>query len=237
MIAISSYLNDYYCRRMKNDNCATTGDLEMDKWSDYKQVDSESANKLRIVYAGSPGSGNKDRIDIVINILSQLKEEGITNFHFTIVGMTEKQFNISFNTNVPKNISCNVTFKGRLTHTLALNEVKKSHFNLFLRDDNLSNNAGFPTKFVESISCGTPVLTNSTSNIKDYLVNGKNGFLITDISEQSIKNTLREALELPIEEVIRMKELCKKSKTFDYRNFISTFSSLFQKLDIFSEMM
>jgi glycosyltransferase involved in cell wall biosynthesis len=58
----------------------------------------------------------------------------------------------------------------------ALNEINKAEYVVFIRDVNLTNVAGFPTKFVEAISCGTPVLSNSTSNIDEYLITGKTGF-------------------------------------------------------------
>ena len=35
------------------------------------------------------------------------------------------------------------------------------------RDTNIVTKAGFPTKFVESITCGIPVLTNKNSNIEE----------------------------------------------------------------------
>ncbi|MDD4781724.1 MAG: glycosyltransferase [Tissierellia bacterium] len=231
IIAISNYLYEYY--REKTENVIMVPplvDLSMDKWNcnqlDFTINDSE---KVRIIYAGSPGSGNKDRLDLVLSVLSQLKDEGIDNFSFSVIGMTESQYNTAFRTLVPSNISNNVLFKGRLSHKITLNEIKKAHFNLFLRDNNLTNNAGFPTKFVESISCGTPALTNSTSNISDFIVEGKNGFLITDNSIQNIKATLSRAIKLPHEDIYEMKKWCYNSRIFDYKNYISKFSLLIQK--------
>ena len=127
---------------------------------------------------------------------------------------------------VPKNIKDNIQFKGRLTHIDTLNEIKKADFSFFIRNNNLVNKAGFPTKFVESLSCGTPVLTNSTSNIEEYISVGVNGFLL-DISDyNSLKNSLKNVLNIPIEQINKMKENCYKSQLFDFRKFISQFKSL-----------
>jgi hypothetical protein len=57
-----------------------------------------------------------------------------------------------------------ILFKGRVSHAEALNEINKAEYVVFIRDVNLTNVVG-STKFVEAISCGTPVLSNSTSNI------------------------------------------------------------------------
>lgn len=49
--------------------------------------------------------------------------------------------------------------------------------------------AGFPTKFVESITAGTPVLTNQTSDLADYLVEGEIGFWLVDDIADSLKKS------------------------------------------------
>lgn len=232
IIAISNYLYEYYNEKTQNVIMVPPlVDLSMDKWNSNKlDFQINVSEKLSIIYAGSPGSGNKDRLDLVLNVLSQLKDEGIDNFSFSVIGLTESQYNSSFGTFVPSNISNDVIFKGRLSHKMTLNEIKKAHFNLFLRNDNLANNAGFPTKFVESISCGTPVLTNSTSNIREFIVEGKNGFLISDNSFQTIKETLSKAIRLSRDEITEMKKWCVNSRIFHYKEFTSQFSILIHRL-------
>ena len=232
VITISNFLYDYYRRKLDNVIMVPPlVDLSMEKWSiDKMDFAINSSEKFEIIYAGSPGSGNKDRIDLVLNVLSNLKNEGIDNFSFTVIGLTEDQYNTSFNSSVPSNISNDVSFKGRINHTETLNEIKKAHYFLFLREDNLTNRAGFPTKFVESISSGTPVLTNNTSNITDFIIEGKNGFLISDNSFQKIKESLTKAIKLSKIEINEMKIWCIESKTFNYRNFIPEFDLLIQNL-------
>ena len=77
--------------------------------------------------------------------------------------------------------------------------------------------AGFPTKFVESISCGTPVITNKTSDLDKYLVESKNGFWLTIDNDQKTLKELKGILKIPKEKIQEMKRECKKSKLFDYR--------------------
>jgi glycosyltransferase involved in cell wall biosynthesis len=232
MIAISDYLFHYYNGKMRNVvNIPPLVDLEMTKWSiDNTDFRSNKNEQVRIIYAGSPGSGGKDRLDIIFKILSQIKEEGILNFYFFVIGMSKEQYLMAFKTLLPDNLAENIVFQGRLKHTDTLNEIKKADFNLFLRDDNLTNMAGFPTKFVESVSCGTPVLTNSSSNIKNYIIDGRNGFLIDDKTDQSLKIGIKNALILPKSEIQIMKQWCLSSTTFHYKNYVNSFEELVENI-------
>lgn len=234
MITISSFLYSYYKGKMDNViKVPPLVDLEMKKWENAQTGTSTNANhNISIIYAGSPARGNKDRLDIILNALSKIKAEGITCFTFTIIGIAENQYINVFKLSTPSNLIENVIFKGRLTHNDTLNEIKKAHFSLFLRENNLKNNAGFPTKLVESISCGTPVLSNSTSNIKDYIIPNKNGYLIDISTEFKLISCLKYAIQLCMDEIKQMKLFCISSKTFYYKNFITEFEELFQRLSI-----
>jgi glycosyltransferase involved in cell wall biosynthesis len=81
--------------------------------------------------------------------------------------------------------------------------------------------AGFPTKFTESISCGTPVITNKTSDIEDYLIDGMNGFFLTMQLENDIK-VMKRIVSLEKSEILTMKKYCNESKVFSYINFKSS---------------
>lgn len=232
MIAISRYLYNYYDQRMNNViEVPPLVDLNLDKWKSIENS-GNSDGTVVVVYAGSPGTGNKDRLDIILESLSQIKNEGFSRFKFKVIGITEQQYINSFAKEIPTNIRENVLFKGRISHIESLNELKKAHFNLFIRNCNLPNNAGFPTKLAESISCGTPVLTNSTSNIQDYIRVEENGFLIDTSSELSIRNGIKEAITLPLDRIRKMKVNCFRSQTFNYTNYTTQFELLVRRLKI-----
>ena len=116
-----------------------------------------------------------------------------------------------------------IDWKGRVPHNEALDLLKKSDYSIFLRDTNLVTIAGFPTKFVEALSCGIPVLTNRNSNLADYLVEGKNGFWIETNSDDAIYKSLLEVLKINKEDLNDLKEDLLKSKTFDYKNYMMDF--------------
>jgi glycosyltransferase involved in cell wall biosynthesis len=228
LLAISKYLFEYYSKKMNNVIYVPP----LVDVSDKKWIVSESSNKdqLNLVYAGSPGNGAKDRIDLVVIALSKIKTILKKPFNLAIIGITKEQYINDFKaTNLPQNIEENITFKGRLSHIEAIKEVQKADFSIFFRENNLVTKAGFPTKFVESITCGTPVLTNESSNLVDYLKDEKFGLILSLASEEGLKGELLRVLSLPNEEIFNMKQYCLNSKIFDFINFELDFEMVFDK--------
>ena len=219
MIAISSYLHSFYINQMNNViQVPPLVDSRAEKWLNNCEKSNE---KLSLVYAGSPGSGSKDRLDTVLEALSIVKTSMGISFSMNIVGLTKEQYTENFGDSAfPSVLENDVTFKGRVPHTDALNEVKCADYAIFIRDNNLVNTAGFPTKFVEALSCGTPVLANESSNIADYLKNNENGYLLDNSTKENLVHTFNFALSQDKEKIYAMKALIKSSNIFDFRNYI-----------------
>jgi len=190
LICISKFLYDYYKNSVKNlIQLPPLVDLSDEKWK--VEV---------IVYAGSPGG--KDKINLLIDALLQI--ENISEIlEFRIIGITKEDFLLRYNytDNQIESLSKFSVFLGRLPHTVVIKEVTNADFSAFLRENNKTNNAGFPTKFVESISCGTPVITNKTSNVEDYLIEGENGFWLELNANKSITKMLLNII--PNSEIFR----------------------------------
>jgi glycosyltransferase involved in cell wall biosynthesis len=228
LIVISEYLSNFY--RTKIENLVLLPplvDLTMSKW---KIIDNLTEDNISLVYAGSPGGGQKDRIDQIIRILAQIKETSTIQFIFNVVGLTKTEYLELFKNEIhPQNIDEFVLFKGRLSHIDTLKEIYNADYQIFIRDKNLTNVAGFPTKYVESISCGTPVLTNSSSNIEDYFIPGKTGFILDTSSDKLLKYDITKAISLDKESIIEMKSYCKASGMFDYNNYTIPFDVFINK--------
>lgn len=230
LIAISSYLYKYYSKRMQNViHVPPLINSDDKKWA-FPITDGNK--EIKLVYAGSPGtlgSGLKDRLDIIINSLSSAKSLIKQNFSLIIVGLTKQEYCSNFEVEeVPENIIDNVHFLGRLSHSETIRVLKEADFSIFLRDNNLVTKAGFPTKFVESITCGTPVITNSSSNIKHYMEDNKFGFIVDSNSESNLADSLVDILNLDKNKIKEMKRICFDSKIFDYQNYTLIFKSFFE---------
>jgi glycosyltransferase involved in cell wall biosynthesis len=219
LILISDFLADYY-KNQKHIVLPPLVDLSEDKWKQDKQ--DFHGKRMKLVYAGNAGR-HKDQLDVLIEALFALKDT--IDFHCSIIGVSSQEYLSEHQDQIRmiSQLGDKVEFSGRISHLQSLGIIKAADFSVFLRESNRVANAGFPTKFAESISCGTPVLTNPTSNLRKYMVEGKNGWFI-DNDLKTLKNQLMEALSVKPEEIQAMKDDCYRSKTFDYRNFIDPVS-------------
>lgn len=220
LIAISRYLYDYYKPKMRNVLLLPPlVDKADGKWRASSGV---RERELSFVYAGSPG-GTKDRLDWTITLLSGIIKENKIPFRFTVLGITEEEYLKT--AALPENIRGSVSFLGRVSHKEALSVVASSDYQIFFRERNLANMAGFPTKFVESISCGTPVITNDFSNIADYMKGGKNGWLL-DLNDSEKNRTVMN--ELLVSGKIKKPEV--QDDIFDYRHYRDSVRDFFGAL-------
>ena len=217
IISISSYLTLFY----KNQNVIQLPplvDIYSEKWK--KKSGEKVVPKERVFcYFGSPGIGGKDKLDIIIQALSNVRLS-CSNFKLHIIGITNDEYCNLFNTfGVPNNMADHVDFKGRLGHKDTISFLQKSDYSIIFRERNRVTTAGFPTKFVESISAGIPVLSNKTSNIDDYLIPGKFGFILDDSTMSSLTESFLQAILVDDKSLEQMKANCRKTKIFHYESY------------------
>ena len=231
IIVISRYLKDYYSKKMSSVLLLPPLVNKCDeKWT-YEGVIIPQ-DKIVIVYAGSPGNGGKDRLDLIVKALSSISEKTNLRYELKIIGIDKTQYLKDFDQeSIPANLESKLSFMGKIPHTQALVLLKNAHYSIFVRDKNRITNAGFPTKFVESISCGTPVLTNNSSNITDYLMSGENGFLLGNVFAD-LSGDLQLALEQRIEKIMLMKNVCKSTRVFDYSNYAREMSVFLRQIEV-----
>ena len=204
LIVISRYLEKYYnnCRNVIY--VPALVDCSEEKWTNTFE---KSTGSLHLVYAGNPG--RKDKIDILIQSLKKVKRMVVLD----IIGISYEEFKNYF----PKleiDTDSNIKFHGRLSHLETLDYVKKANYSIFFRDDNRVSKSGFPTKFVESIASGTPVITNNTSNINEFIYGAKsNGIIIDNLDCDSIEKIIEKAPNL-----MNVDRGC-----FDYNNYLECF--------------
>ncbi len=213
LIVISKYLEQYYRSCPNLLRLPPLVDLSEEKW---RQPVCQYDKKVRLLYAGIPALRQKDKLDQIIGALYRLGDD--CDYCFTIVGINRELY-LQEHPNHAQMLEVlgkRVVFKGRLPHQETLQQVMRADFTIFVRDNTRVNNAGFPTKFAESISCGVPVITNPTSNIDDYLIDGENGFWLNG----TMHSTLQKLLSMDPEQLRTMKKNVNRS-TFDYNTYLN----------------
>ena len=200
VVVISRYLEKYYKKRVETFRIPMIEDLQEEKWVNPYE---KSTNCLRLVYAGM--LQGKDRIDCLMHALAKTRR----NCCLDVYGITREEYEKLYpSENV--DLDQKIIFHGRVSHEEVLRNLKQANYACFFRDQTRKSNAGFPSKFVEAVCCGTPVITNDTSDIKEYCKDRRNG-IITSTMEA---NEIRKAIEQCSYVMETKKEL------FDFRNYI-----------------
>ncbi len=226
VICISSFLSDYHSKNGKKTVvipplAAVCGaSLEVMTESDC----------VRFVYAGTstdvarPLEQWKDRIDLMLATLAKaMQAEGTRPFRFDIFGLTREQYIRMFPEDlrqggkaVLEQLGQRIVFHGLVSNAEAMAGVTEANFTVLIRDKKRSTMSGFPTKVSESISCGTPVLCSDTSDLRQYIQNGVNGYICENDELESIYETILESTDAQLQQ---MKRNCENSP-FYYMNFV-----------------
>lgn len=227
VIAISNFFEQYFANK---GNQVIRIPVIMDK-ADYTPNLQPNENGLTIAYVGSPF--RKDSIYNIIEALASLTEAERAKITFCLAGVTEEDvYAICSNYGIDANkVLPRVYAYGRLPREEALAVVKKADFSILIRPENeVYAEAGFPTKFVEAMMNGTPVLCNITSDIALYLQDGKNGISINSDNTADIVTAMRRALRMTINEKADMRQaaLITAYTHFDYRRYSSEVMKLLQ---------
>lgn len=209
VIAISDYLYQYYKDKVPNTvKIPPLVDVQDEKWAHTSVPGSDG---VTFIYCGSP-AGLKERLDVIVQGVGEAAKNH--KVMLDIVGITKEQYAQMYP--AAEALPDCVHFSGRVSHTEAIQKVQEASWSIIIRDNNLVVQAGFPTKLVESISCGTPVIANRFSNICDYL-DSTNGIVMEDM--EKIGETLEKACELTLH---------PDKRQFDYHFFLEEFRKLLE---------
>lgn len=215
VICISSYLYSYYKKCVLSVKIPPTVDLQSKKYLKLTKSKPQIEDTVNIVYSGSP-SASKESLGYVVNTINKLNLKRVRLY---VVGITREQFVKMYD--IEPNI-VNIIFLGRVEHEKALEIIFNSNYSLIIRPDSRLTRAGFPTKFVEAISCGIPVIATNTSDLSEYLSYGKNGYMISVEEFGSILSEIDERLDFPQVE----------RDLFDFRHYTEKLGVFLENLGI-----
>ncbi|MBM6545752.1 glycosyltransferase [Janibacter sp. YIM B02568] len=211
LVVISRFLeNTYHGRKVP---CVVRipplVDADTPKW--HRSPEEPLTSELRLVYAGSP-SAEKERLDATVAAVVTASQS--VPIHLDVVGVTSGQFQQIY-PSVPLPSRELVTFHGRVSHEEALGWVAQADFSVIARDRSRVTDAGFPTKFVESITLGTPAVVTPHPDLTEILADGQMG---TVVPLDGLDRTLVDLHTDRWREVDR--------KFFDHRRYQAEFSAL-----------
>lgn len=222
VIAISRYLFDHYRSR-------GIDAIRIPVIMDSKSISYEKntrGDKLIVSYAGR--IGKKDYIGNIIRAFLLLSDDEKAKIELRLMGANIDE--ASQITGISKDdlernrdvIHC----MGRVPRSVVLQNLQETDFTVLIRGSSLRYaRAGFPTKVVESLMSGTPVICNLSSDLDEYLIDGENAVIVKDMDIQSVAQALRSALEIPFEKRKEMQARARKTaeEFFDYRRYVDVF--------------
>lgn len=230
-IVISSWLDRYY-----KDSCniivPATCDCKEHKWHSERADDIPTFDGITLIYAGNPA--RKDLVHVAINVVNRMIQTG-AKLRFLILGISRENYIKKYsNVLADKNLCDGIRFLGRVPQDSVPRYYHCADFMLLMREPTRKSNAGFPTKFAESMTAGIPVIANSTSDIDKYIVSGHNGYLVENCTAESLERTLLNAMELGSNkaalEAMKLNARQCGEKHFDYRVYTGKLSDFISTL-------
>ena len=189
-------------------------DLDDDIWhQDY----AKNTDIFEFCFAGT--TANKEKIDVIVSAFSKINNDKL---RLRIIGTENSEYLDAFpdHKKIVDNDS-RITFMGRLSHKETVKYVLSCDCYIFIRESTRRNEAGFPTKFAESFTCGVPVISTDVSDIKDFA--DEKICLLNGVCEQTIIKAMKEAFE-------KFENNSCLRDSFDYRQYLKKSSKWLEKV-------
>lgn len=230
IIAISRFLEAYYHEK----GCATVRiPPTLDTHAVTPNLEPTTAGPLVIGYTGTPG--RKDLFNNMLEGILRLDPQG-TRVQLRVAGVSAAQMT-AFPAMQSRGLTavppC-VRTGGKIPHAEALALVRDADFSVLLRPPARYAQAGFPTKVVESLALGTPVICNITSDLGEYIEDGAEGILCADYQPESLMAAMERALALPVAErrAMRVAARARAEAAFDYRQYVAPLTDFLARIGV-----
>lgn len=185
IICCSRLIRRYFEKKNKR-VLVLSGLIDVEEYSPNLSINNE---KRVLIYAGSPG--RKDCLIQFIQAYEMLEDSIAQKIDLRIIGLPQKDISRIYR-RISKKRNKGVTFLPRIPREKLIEFLKEADFSLLLRPNKRYANAGFPSKLCESLALGTPMMTNLTSDIGDYLTD-KNTIIIKGTTPQSVAQAMKRA--------------------------------------------
>lgn len=187
IICISTYLRNYY-----NNTNSSKNLLVLPALSEHSVIPKrQNISKIVLMYAGN--MGQKDSLLEVINTLPILNDRHPNkNIELHLYGPSYNEIEGIISSQSLHASKDYIKYHGRVSFEQVIQSYSSADFSILFREDKQYAHAGFPTKAIESWSCGVPIITNAIGDLQLYC--NHNNSLITS------PNDLQKNLEKLIQE-------------------------------------
>lgn len=228
VLAISTMLEKHF----KEKGCKT---VRIPALMDFEKIPYKCKTpneKVVIAYAGHPGT--KDYLGQVILATQKLTDEEKKRLELRIIGPSEDEVFglVELEESQKAEIKEYMHVIPNIPREKVVENLQEADFTILIRDaDKQYAKAGFPTKVVESLAAGTPVICNLSSDLELYLHDMENAIIVRDHSVDAVHEALRKVLKLSKEERIQMSVDARRSgqETLDYHVYADEIEKIFQK--------
>lgn len=227
VVAISRYLEKHFQNQA---NKVVRIPVIMDIGNIEYRTNVEPSEKIIFSYAGGPGK--KDFLREIIDGFALLDQKQLHKIELNIIGVNREQLiNVcEVDEKAISILGSSLKIHGRVKRNIAMNFIMQSDYSLLIRDENLRYaKAGFPTKIVESLACGTPPLCNYSSDLELYLNDKQNSIIANGHTSKDVCEAIRKALCIMGEkDRSRMRESARKVAVtrFDYSVYKDLFMTI-----------
>lgn len=161
-----------------------------------------------------------DRIDWILDLLGEATQRG-AGFSLKIAGVTEYQYLSLFPHQRPllDRLGDTIHFLGRRPRVEILQMLRASAFAFVLRHESRVTLAGFPTKYSEAVTYGTPVIINELPSVRAYHIENRTGFTILPQDRDDAVGKLCDILAMDHPQIMEMKLYCSECDAFTVEAF------------------
>lgn len=189
----------------------------------------------KFVYVGSPfdparvnrsRTNLKERLDLMVEAFYQLKGS-TTRFQFDVYGIDCRSYLSVFpeHKEMLSEMAGIIAFHGYEDNEKVRLIIAQSDFTIFVRDETRVTLAGFPSKFSESVSMGTPVIANRMASLSCY-----RNYDFAYVYEGALVDCLAECLRIDEAAIKSLKLKAFRSNLFDYKSYTAEVDDFLKKI-------
>ena len=226
VITISSFMENHYQKVGCNTVCVPP---TIDTLHFHNTLKLHSGKLITISYTGTPGK--KDLFNNYLEAFIRADPFG-ERFQFNVAGLSNSEIleYPAMKQRRIKELPRMINNIGKVSQSEALKLTGDSDFSVLLRYPKRYAMAGFPTKVVESMVMGTPVICNLTSDLHKYIQDGISGIVCKDHQVESLISAFTRVENMSPQEIYdisqRTREIAEAS--FDYRSYVSVLDNFIQ---------